>query len=889
MNPETGLKKKTPKDVSDFERDQLRFFLAQDDVIKALPEINPSIAWLPWLMEMNLLEPGAHLAPWIEKNFSDPEAVRDVAANIRYFDGQIAKILEYRLNEQAEKLPPLLVKCWRIIIRSVSNSPNSALPSEWYDIAPRIRRREFSPEVIDRLGEVLRPKLKVGARISWTEEPRIDPQRPSDLMSIEYEVEGGLNEHTILSNWPKDSSPIDDEQILHSLTEKLIFALEDAIDAGVENNDGYGISDTDVPSVAAHQQNEYRTGFHLIVRILAEIWTLLANKQAERALHFVDRWAKSDYRLTRRLSLFAAANHVVPAAKVAEILIELPQGELFLTNSTVEVYRLIRERWRHLDTEQRREIEERIIIGPPKEWFRKGARVDEAIDRVRFDLLGDMERANLSLSPRSIKLLDTISIRWPEWKLRPAEQAGFSIWHSGAQIVIGNPDKFDDVPDEELVLRAEELAAKADFFEGNPWQALCQSDPNRALRGLEAEARARRWPSTAWEYFLWASRPTDSPEDVSRIAALLLEMPAHDRRATLPAVTWWLEQKAKIIEDQFLWSIWDHAITDLAEMPQVRNARKNATDSLQSLSGQLASVALLKFTKSSNAPSHTAMLERLTRLTKLDGGLGESARMRLASQIAFLYEHAPNWTAENIVPLFEWKSGSAHAAWSARKYSNYIGSAELFQLTKASFLELFTRSDVDDEDLQAYAGWLTTIIIVNQSREAKYPITSIEARSALRSAGTRSLSSVAQTLTAEMGKATESLKSEKWHEIVGPVFHKIWPLDAELQTPSTSLRLVQLLRSTGNAFPEAAKALIPFLRAETFSPFKSVSYVADVPNELYEYSPERMLDLISAVVGDAAPRSVYDLNKALKRVAEHNPELANTKKYQRLLGMAANQ
>jgi hypothetical protein len=97
MNAATP-KKKTPRDASKFEREQLRFFLTRDDLTSTLAEINPSIAWLPWLAEMKLLQPDTQLAPWIEKNFGEPDAVRDVAANIHYFNGDTAELLELRLT-----------------------------------------------------------------------------------------------------------------------------------------------------------------------------------------------------------------------------------------------------------------------------------------------------------------------------------------------------------------------------------------------------------------------------------------------------------------------------------------------------------------------------------------------------------------------------------------------------------------------------------------------------------------------------------------------------------------------------------------------------------------------------------------------------------------------
>jgi hypothetical protein len=57
------------------------------------------------------------LITWIECNFADVDAVRDVVANIQLFGRETADFLEFRLNAQTANLPPLLVKSWALIVR----------------------------------------------------------------------------------------------------------------------------------------------------------------------------------------------------------------------------------------------------------------------------------------------------------------------------------------------------------------------------------------------------------------------------------------------------------------------------------------------------------------------------------------------------------------------------------------------------------------------------------------------------------------------------------------------------------------------------------------------------------------------------------------------------
>jgi hypothetical protein len=550
-------KKKTPNETTDFEREQLRFFLSREDVADKLAELNPSLAWLSELARMKVIHSGAQLTQWIERNFDDPEAVREVSGNLDFFDERAAELLEFRLNRRRDTLPPLLAKCWQLIIRHIRDNPRGVLRSEWFDIQPRIKAGEHSAELLERLARVLRPKPKVSKRIPWYDDGSSErvPQSPSDLMSVDYEVGPDIAEANVLAEWPKDAPAEFEQKILISLTDALDTALADALEMGVESNIGYGISDTDVPSVAAHRQNQYRSGFLPIVRIIAETWTRLAQKNASLALLFVQRWSSSPLKLNKRLALFAAADRAVPADEAANVLLTLPQGLLFLTNTSVEVFRLMHERWKELPASKRIKIEDRIAVGPPPDWFRSDA--DIHVERSRFDVLGEMERADLELEGIAKSVLAELKEKHPEWQLRPSEQAGFHIWHGSGSRIVGNSQKLQNVPADSLVDEAKKLADKADFMAGDDWQALCQSHPQHVLDGLEAKVKKKEWPDWAWNPFLWATQKLDSPDSIALTGKLLLTIPDRDFPKIANSASWWLNEKAMALDDHLLWPLWD--------------------------------------------------------------------------------------------------------------------------------------------------------------------------------------------------------------------------------------------------------------------------------------------------------------------------------------------
>jgi hypothetical protein len=567
-------RKKTPVDATLFEREQLRFFLSGGDVAATLSEFNPSLAWLPVLSEMKLIESENQLIAWIERNFADVDAVRDVVANIHFFGPETASFLEFRLNNQAVTLPPLLAKSWALIVRHMRTAKRGLAQMEWFEIAPQLKRGDHSVAVLERLANALRPKLKIGKRLSWrnTAEDKA-PERPSDLMSIDFKIEDSVPSDDVLAAWPKDAAPETDARLLLQLTATLSAALADATDVGVESGKGYSGSDGDVPSVARHRQNEHRSGFQSIVRVTAEIWTRLAEKSPPKALSLAIQWRDSPFRLMWRLAMFACADPAIPGDVAADMLIGLPSEELFLTNSSVEVYRLVRARWSDFPPNKQQQILLRICEGPPRGAFRDGAEIDRYIDRERYDFLSDMVRDGVDIGPGAGKLLADIRERWPQWQPKPAEQAGFHVWHEGGfRDLGGDIDQLKDIADGELVSEAKKIAAKSAFMEGDSWQGLCTSDPDRAFRGLDAAAMKGDWPQGYWEGLLWSRTVYADASTERKIQELLLRWPTDSFDTIAAAASSWLEDHANALSDALLWPLWDRiADATLIETAEVED------------------------------------------------------------------------------------------------------------------------------------------------------------------------------------------------------------------------------------------------------------------------------------------------------------------------------
>jgi hypothetical protein len=312
------------------------------------------------------------------------------------------------------------------------------------------------------------------------------------------------------------------------------------------------------------------------------------------------------------------------------------------------------------------------------------------------------------------------------------------------------------------------------------------------------------------------------------------------------------------------------------------------TEALGSVAGQLAQIALRTLPLQSDRPELFAdVIKRLDRLVDMSGDAGKLARVALAAEVSGLFERATQWTTDKIVPLFDWSCPEAGDAWASRKLSE-IGSPKLFGLTKNPFLEMFGRSDIETDDLEIFAEWLTAILIANRSRSIDpYPLTGQEARAALGRAGASALSHVAYRLAIETETEAPEKRADRWRGIIGPVFEEIWPIDVDLQNNLATFNLTRILLATSDAFPEAADLIIPLIKAEDFRSQTAIFSISEAPKALYSLAPRKMLDLVAAVVGEAPAGSVFSLVGVLSKIRAAAPDLARTAKFQRLLTCAS--
>ena len=120
-------------------------------------------------------------------------------------------------------------------------------------------------------------------------------------------------------------------------------AFDEAQDVGLF--DGWDRTSYDVPSVAAHPQNAYRSGFYPITRALADLWHRIAAHDVNLARTFVQPWSELPFLLVRRLALFAFEHSAFSPQEAAANILKLDQETFLVSGAQVEIMRILVGRW----------------------------------------------------------------------------------------------------------------------------------------------------------------------------------------------------------------------------------------------------------------------------------------------------------------------------------------------------------------------------------------------------------------------------------------------------------------------------------------------------------------------------------------------------------------
>jgi SIR2-like domain len=893
-----------PGNLSETEVARALELLGHGDASQLLGELAPDAAWLAVFAERRLFNrETAQPGQWIAARVNDPEMIR-ACAGLSAIDDQSRWMIESAIERQGTALSPVRRKAWRLVLKKKVATRRSDLQEPWYYAFQRLKAGEVDYDTRRLVAKAVAPRLEVleGINLIEAEETSQERETIHSLVRVDYRSADHPPAADFLKRWP---DALDDEVgLFRTLSRVLHDALEESADAGFL--DGWDRASSDVPSIAAHAQNEYHSGFYPLVRLIADLWKRIAEKHPYRAHTLAKDWANTPYLLLTRLYLYAQSfGAVFEPSEAAEALDDLGDQEFWLSDAQVEIMRIITSRWMEFSNEDRHRLEAQIRQGMPRGLFSEDRFSEEewvsVHDSAIFKRLNRIEAAGGALTAESAAKLAEIAGRHPGWTPSSGDRDDFNTWHETRVGPSGHSDLLSNVPDGQLVREAMRLEEERRYEEGDLWRVFCSADPERALRGLRAESECDRWDGDAWRCLLWAAHEKGEPPFHREIGSLLLRAPASCLEGFLPAAVAWLQRRREVLAapdhsggPQYL-KLWDKLADAVYVSEEEENAEKVrgdlSTSALNHPGGMLAwtlhdYLVAEKPTRGRGFGSEIS--SRFDRIADAQGRPGLLGRVFLARDLAYLDAVDPDWIAAKLVPRFSLAEPDAQALWIAHA-SGRLGSPRLFNALKPAFLEIFEKRDFAIDEWDGFVGHLMSAAILHRRADGReYALTAAQTKRALTLAPPEARRRAAWYLWRWMGEkeGEPADKAKRWASVFGPFFREIWPLDAQLRDEATSNNLVMMALDSEEAFPEVVETIIDFI-----VPFQMyhIAHSLRLESEheaLLQRYPRVFLRLTDATVDPARYPVPSDLGEFLKKCVEIDPGCASEPTYIRLFGLS---
>ncbi|WP_103016191.1 SIR2 family protein [Salinibacter ruber] len=721
------------------------------------------------------------------------------------------------------------------------------------------------------------------------EEGQIVPSDPSDLARM------NLGVHSHFSGLIVDR--LEDRDDYEEILREIAFDLSRLLHQAMELFELFGRAGSTEdsihiqrPSIQAHEQNSDYHEWTVLVDLLRETIHVLSEESPSEVRALTRLFVSQQYPLFRRFAFYSFVTISEPKAQtLLDRIRDSPDPWLWSTSIQVELFRALPELWDALGAEERTLLAEEIAEGPSSKKYQGDISEDERTrlwDRAVWNrLIRIQQQSEEDLTEAASDLLSEIAERREAWEYTGDEKEDFPIWtESGWGYETDYPaESLLDRSDEDV---AEILVNHEQHREGllESWREAVKQDPERALRILELLHEQECYSSGVWKSSFWGFREVEFQSRlhgdvfllVDQLPVDLLEESIHSLASLLESIS----QEDLGETEGYMFAIWDRLWPTAVEC-EVRDGTNPLNTAINHPAGKLAEVLVhllrgRELTKEGGIEDD--LQSRIEVILNEEQEAARLSRVIIASRLALLHFSDPEWTEENVVPLFDWASSDeARFAWSGYLWSPTM-RPDLWPAMKPFFLATFDNVD----QLRGEAQKSLAVLLAAISVEGKQTLTSDEARDCLRQLDEQGRTEVARWIVRRLEGADE--RAERlWAERIGPWVESAWPQGAAFRSSATSVSLAWAAIEAGNAFPEAVEVIESRVTALDRPP--------SVLNRLAESEhpnshPQASLQLLDALIDDISfHHEAEELQQCLEDISASEADLEDDRRYVRLMDL----
>ncbi len=431
----------------------------------------------------------------------------------------------------------------------------------------------------------------------------------------------------------------------------------------------------------------------------------------------------------------------------------------------------------------------------------------------------------------------------------------------------------------ELVEWLREYPQRTDW-QDDDWRIRCENEfPVTACARL-ALAGDRTWPSLRWQEALQAwSEGKLLKRSWRYMAPVLVEAPDHALRPLAHGAARWLRNVAQTFDrhEGFFFDLCRSLLALDYELERDEDIEDPVTQAINHPVGVVTEALLSWWTRSpledgQDLPSRLSAI--FAGLCDVKVGKFRHGRLLLAARVLTLFRVDPDWTEQNLLPLFDWNEHqrAARAAWKGYLWSPRL-HRPLMERVKKPFLDTAFHYGILGRHGPRYAALLTYATLDRGDTFLNRQLA--DATRALPGEGLRE---AAQALSQALESAGEQ-RTEHWANRTLPYLRSIWPNSIDSRSPAVSESLAKLCIAAQEAFPEAVAELRHWLQP--------VQYPGHLLRRLNASGicskhPKSALEFLALVTSEEPPWG-RDLEECVKQIQSNASDLENDSRFQELV------
>jgi len=799
-------------------------------------------------------------------------------------DGKKAEIEQIRRSAPKAIPGPLMRTLWRLMLTGRIKS--------WvrhFDLFTW--RRHFVRDGLTaslrlELREALTPRVSIREPFRWPDDESepVEPTRARDFVDWDI-VLSTEHVHSSLKDLPKDERW---QTALPDLLDDFNGLLRDALDLMHELGGAEETSDhsyVQQPSIGEHSQNKAFHDWTALIELTRDAWVATAEQSAERAWHAAERWMIPPYPLFRRMAFFAAAfGSVVPPRRGLDWLLSRDRWWLWSVETQREAMRLLIALAPRLNASEISELQLAILAGPPRRMFRDDLGGEDwlrLVARETWLRLCKLVDAGVALEPAAAQRRDEVESTYPDLKApKGDEQDEFPFWMERGWG--GERD-----PWRTSISTPRTRTGLLKYLRENPvleqskqddWRQRCSDSPQTTAYVLCVLAREQVWPADRWRDALQAwSEEKLRASSWLHMGPVVSRMPDEVLSQVVRPIAYWLRAIATEIgvhEGDFLALARRILHVDIDDDVDDEDPVSRA---INHPIGHLTE-SLLHWWNRGELEDGQGLSRELkalfTQICDLAVARFRHGRLLLCTHVIALFRVDPDWTADNLLPLFDWRNPNteARSAWQGFLWSPRL-YRPLMERLKFPFLDTANHFAKLGEFKDQYASLLTFAAL-----EPRDVFTTLELAKATHALPPEGLREAAQALVRTLESSGQQ-QAEYWSNRVVPYFRSVWPKTKGHISLSIAEAMARLCVATGDSFPEAVSILRFWL-----APPEHPDYVVHRLHlaGLDAKFPREALDFLDRVVADPPQWLPSDLQVCLEVISRSSPQLVDDSRYLRL-------